>query len=189
MVKSSSVRSEKKKKSARRLKVMPDVHMARGDGSIIGTYDYKSKDIPITIVIRKTPGMFVPIYEVSISSISRATEFILERIRLELIRQVNLGIMDIIEMKRAEAAEEKFKDTIKTLVEKYFPDQDDETRGFLTSYLIAKSLGLGTIELLMDDVMLEEIVINQATDPVWVYHKQHGWLRTTIYLRDEDQIR
>lgn len=168
---------------------MPDAHMTRGDGSIIGTYDYKSKDIPITIVVRKTPGMFVPIYEVSISSISRATEFILERIRLELIRQVNLGIMDIVEMKRAEAAEEKFKDTIKTLVEKYFPDQDDETRGFLTSYLIAKSLGLGTIELLMDDVMLEEIVINQATDPVWVYHKQHGWLRTTIYLRDEDQIR
>ena len=168
---------------------MPKEHMASGEGTILDTYDYKSKDIPITITVRKNRGEFVPTYEVSIASISRATEFILERIRLELIRQVNLGLLDIVETKRAEAAEEKFKDTIKTLVEKYFPDQDDQTRGFLTSYLIAKALGLGTIELLMDDILLEEIVINQAADPVWVFHKEYGWLRTTIYVRDEDQIR
>ena len=170
---------------------MPDEHMAKLSGSegIIETYDYKSKDIPITITIRKSSGQFVPIFEVSISSISRATEFILERIRLELIRQVNLGISDLIEHKKAEAAEQKFKDTIAVLVERYFPDQDEQTRGFLTSYLIAKALGLGAIELLMDDAQLEEIVVNQASEPVWVYHKKHGWLRTTVFLRDEDQIR
>jgi flagellar protein FlaI len=170
---------------------MPKEHMAAAstDEGAIATYDYKSKDIPITIVVRKMPGEFVPTYEVSISSISRTTEFILERIRLELIRQVNLGISDIVENKKAEVAEQRFKDTITVLVERYFPDQDEQTRGFLASYLIAKALGLGTIELLMDDVMLEEIVINQATEPVWVYHKKHGWLRTTIFLRDEDQIR
>ncbi len=171
--------------------IMPDEHMAKLSGSegIIETYDYKSKDIPITITIRKSSGQFVPIFEVSISSISRATEFILERIRLELIRQVNLGISDLIEHKKAEAAEQKFKDTIAVLVERYFPDQDEQTRGFLTSYLIAKALGLGAIELLMDDAQLEEIVVNQASEPVWVYHKKHGWLRTTVFLRDEDQIR
>jgi len=158
-------------------------------GGILGTYEYDSKNIPITITIRKRRGDFVPTYEVSIASISRTTESILERIRLELIKQVNLGIIDIIEAKRAESAELKFQETIQTLVGRYFPDQDEQTRGFLSSYLSAKALGLGTIELLMDDQQLEEIVINQSKDPVWVYHKQHGWLRTTIFLRDDEQTR
>jgi flagellar protein FlaI len=168
---------------------MPKGHMEPVAGPVLGTYDYSSKAIPITVTVRKDPRAYVPTYEVSIASISHAVESILERIRLELIKQVNLGIIDIIETKRQQAAEQKFDETIRTLIEKYFPDQDEQTRGFLSSYLSAKALGLGTIELLMDDRQLEEIVINQASEPVWVYHKQYGWLRTTIYLRDEEQIR
>ena len=163
--------------------------MAKADGDVIDTYNYNSKDIPITITVRTRRGEFVPTYEVSIASISKATEFILERIRLELIKQVSLGVIDLTETKKTEAIELKFSETIKTLVAKYFPDQDDQTRGFLSSYLSAKALGLGTIEILMDDKLLEEIVINQATDPVWVYHKKYGWLRTTIFMRDDEQTR
>ncbi len=160
---------------------------AHKDESLIDTYDYRSKDIPITVNIKKEAGAFVPIYELSIASISKTTEFLLERIRIELIRQVNLGLLEITDLKRADLVEAKFRDTIRTLVDKYFPDQPDEERGFLTSYLTAKALGLGQIELLMDDAQLEEIVINQSHEPVWVYHKKHGWLRTTIHLRDEEQ--
>lgn len=156
---------------------------------VLDTYNYKSKDIPITIVVRKDPAIFVPIYEVSIASLSKTTEYLLEKIRLELIKQVNLGILDILDVKKAHLVEERFLDTIGTLIDKYFPDQGDTERGFLKSYLIAKALGLGTIEILMDDVQLEEIVINESDEPVWVYHKHHGWLRTTIKLRDEDQIK
>jgi flagellar protein FlaI len=158
-------------------------------GATLGTYEYRSKNIPITITVRKKPGDFVPTYELSISSVSPTTELILERIRQELIRQVNLGIIDIIETKRTEAVEIKFRETIQSLIDKYFPDIDEESRGFLASYLSAKALGLGSIELLMDDLELEEIVINQGQEPVWVYHKKYGWLRTTVTLRDDEQIR
>ncbi len=166
-------------------------HEARagGEDGVIARYDYRSKDIPISIAIRKDAKSFVPLYEVSVASLSKTTEYLLERIRMELVRQVNLGLVDIIDTKRSEVVEQKFKDTIGTLVDKYFPDQSGEERGFLKSYLAAKALGLGTIELLMDDAQLEEIVVNDAKDPVWVYHKEHGWLRTTIRLRDEDQIK
>lgn len=156
---------------------------------IIDQYDYKSIDIPITIVVLKKDGEYVPIYEVSIASISRTTEFILEKIRQELIKKVNLGMIDIIDTKKTTIVEEKFKDAINILIDRYFPDVDKETKGFLNSYLISKSLGLGNIELLMSDVNLEEIVVNQSTEPVWVYHRKHGWLKTNIFLRDEEQIR
>lgn len=158
------------------------------DAGVIDTYSYRSKSIPITVTVKRTKGQFVPSYEVSIASLSQTTEYILERVRKELVKQVNLGIVDIIDTKKAEYVDEKFREMIGTLIDKYFPDQSDEERGFLKSYLQAKALGLGTIELLMDDVKLEEIVVNAADEPVWVYHKDHGWLRTTIRLRDEDQV-
>jgi flagellar protein FlaI len=66
---------------------------------------------------------------------------------------------------------------------------EETTRGFLTTYLIQKSLGLGSLEIMMDDNFLEEIVINGSGDPVWVYHKKHGWLKTNLNVEDEDRIR
>jgi len=162
---------------------------AKKEPGLIDEYEYKSKDIPITITVRKVKGEFVPIYEVRISSISKTTEFLLEKIRQELIRQVNLGVVDILDVKKTGKVEEIFADTIGNLIRKHFPDADDATAGFLTSYLVARSLGLGNIELLMDDAQLEEIVMNQADEPVWVYHKNHGWLKTTVFLKDEEQAR
>jgi len=162
---------------------------SKPDYKIIVEYEYKSKEIPILVKIVKKKGEYVPIYEVSISSISKSTEFILEKIRQELIKRVNLGMVEITDMKKTALVEEKFEETISDLVNKYFPDLEDETKSFLKSYLIAKSLGLGNIELLMHDDFLEEIVVNQSSEPIWVYHKNYGWLKTNIFLKDEDQIK
>ncbi len=156
---------------------------------VLEVYKFNSGDIPITVTVRKVPGLFVPEYQVSISSISKTTEFILEKIRQELIKKVSLGLSDITNAKKTEVVEEKFREFIGLLIEKYFPETDDTTKKFLTTYLLIKSLGLGNIEFLMSDSSLEEIVINSADDPVWVYHKRHGWLRTNIFLKDEEQIK
>ncbi|MFC1648097.1 type II/IV secretion system ATPase subunit [Nanoarchaeota archaeon] len=156
---------------------------------IIDEYDYKSKDITINVTVAKKVGEYVPIYEVSIASISNTTQLVLEKIRQELIKRVNLGMLDMTDMKRSKHVEEKFEEAIGDLVSKYFPDLDDETKAFLKSYLVSKSLGLGDLELLMNDHQLEEVVVNDATDPVWVYHKKHGWLKTSIFLKDEEQTK
>jgi len=74
-------------------------------------------------------------------------------------------------------------------IKKHFPDVDKKTMNFLKSYLIQKSLGMGNIEILMNDVNLEEIAINNADEPVWVYHRKHGWLKTNIMLESEEQIK
>ncbi len=158
-------------------------------GSVIDEYEFDSGNIPITITIEKRPREFVPIYKVEVSSISRTTEHILEKIRQELIKKVSLGIVDIADAKKGSVVEDKFKEFIAVLIDKYFPDTDQETKDFLNRYLFVKSLGLGNIEFLMNDSFLEEIVINKAESPVWVYHRRHGWLKTTVFLRDEDQTR
>ncbi len=156
---------------------------------LLDSYEYKSKDVPITIRVTRVKGEFVPIFEVRISSISKTTEFLLEKIRQELIQKVSFGVSDIIDVKKTPEIESLFEETIADLIHKHFPDADEQTSAFLTSYLIARSLGLGNIEFLMDDANLEEIVINQADEPVWVYHKKHGWLKTNIFLKDEEQVK
>jgi len=160
-----------------------------GKEAVLDQYEYRSKDVPITIRVVRTKGEFVPVYEVRISSISKTTEFLLEKIRQELIRKISLGVSDIIDVKKAPEIESVFEETIGDLIEQHFPDADEQTSSFLKSYLIARSLGLGNIEFLLDDANLEEIVINQADEPVWVYHKTHGWLKTNIFLKDEEQVK
>ena len=152
-------------------------------------YNFISNEIPIKIRIYTEKNEFVPIYEVSISSISKNTEIILEKIRQELITEVNLGMVDIIDIKKTGIIEQRFKGTIDLLIKKHFPDADKKTMSFLTSYLIQKSLGMGNIEILMNDQHLEEIAINNAEDPVWVYHRKHGWLKTNINIESEEQIK
>jgi archaeal flagellar protein FlaI len=156
---------------------------------VVETYQFMSKNIPITITVKNISAEFIPIYDVSISQISKTTELILEKIRQQLITEVSLGVVEITDLKRSQEIEEKFKHAIFVLINKYFPDIEQDTKSFLTTYLIQKSLGLGSLEIMMDDNLLEEIVINSASEPVWVYHKKHGWLKTNIVVSEEDRTR
>ncbi len=180
---------ESKKKEDKSKSAIAITIPKKEDIKLLATYNFISDNIPITIKIYKRKGEFVPVYDVSISSISKNTEIILEKIREELTAQVSLGMVDILTTKDTGVIEQRFMDAITTLVNKHFPDADETTANFLKSYLIQRSLGLGSIEVLMDDVNLEEIAINSATEPVWVYHVKFGWLKTTIMLQNEDQIR
>lgn len=183
----SSKKSSKSKKKASR-KGTPK-KPSKGSSKLLEKYSYLSNNMPISIRIYTKEGEYVPIYEVSISSISKHTEIILEKIRQELIREVNLGMADLIDMKKAGQVEEKFRETIEVLIEKHFPDAGPKTVGFLTTYMIQKSLGMGNVEILNNDSNLEEIAINSSDEPVWVYHKRHGWLKTTITIKDEEQTK
>ena len=155
----------------------------------IEEYSFKSGNIPINIEIQKKDDEYVPIYDLDISIISQTTSIILERVRKELIEKVNLGMGEIKDLNKSNVVEEKFTKYITILIDKYFPDAEEDTREFLTTYLKMKSLGLGNLELLMSDSKLEEIVVNQSDEPAWVYHKDHGWLKTTVELKDEEEIK
>jgi archaeal flagellar protein FlaI len=98
-------------------------------------------------------------------------------------------MIDITDSKKSEFIESKFSEATLKLVKKYFPDIDERSEKFFVYYLVKKSLGLGDIELLLKDIYLEEITINSCNEPVWVYHRKFGWLKTNIILESEAQIR
>ena len=162
---------------------------AKNSAGVIDQYNFISDNIPITITISMKEGAFVPFYDVSISSLSKNTEMVLDRIRAELTSVVSLGMVDILAAKDNNQIENKFVQAIVNLISKHFPDADAKTVELLKSYLIKKSLGLGNVEILLDDINLEEIAINSAEEPIWVYHRKHGWLITSIKVANDDQIR
>jgi flagellar protein FlaI len=152
-------------------------------------YSFLSDGIPIDITIGRKEGEFVPVYQVSISTISSNTQIILEKIRKELVEKVDLGISEMTDVKKEDLVEQRFKESIKALVNRYFSGATEKDKEFMIAYIIQRSLGMGSIEILMDDNQLEEVVINSAEEPAWVYHKKFGWLKTNIKVENEEQIK
>ncbi len=150
-------------------------------------YTFISKNIPINVRIYDGEG-FVPVYDISIKAISKSTDIVLQKIRDELVSKISLGTIDITDPKKDQMIEQKFGEKINFLLKKYFLLSDEATISVLYSYFVRKNLGLGDMEILMDDENLEEVVINSSRENVWVYHKRFGWLKTNIKMESEEQI-
>lgn len=128
-------------------------------------------------------------YNISVRNISRNTKIILHKIRDEFISRISEGEIDISEEGGGAGIKERFRDEILVLIKKYFPNTDQRTSELLVSELIRQNIGLGDIEILLHDKFLEEVVVNSSNEPVWVYHKKYGWLKTNIMLKSEAKIR
>lgn len=167
-------------------------HRATHAGSgvtVLESYQFFANSLPVHVTIARLPSDYVPIYRISTPGITATTAIVLERIRKDLINEVQLEISDITDPKRSTEIEQRFEKAIEQLVHRHFPDADEKTLGFLTANVIQRSFGLGEMENLMHDEHLEEVAVNTADEPIWVYHRKWGWLKTTIRLQDEDQIR
>ena len=143
--------------------------------------------IDVRIYIREED--VVPTYNLSILNISEITGIILNKIRDEFISRVNIGKVTFEESAGAEAIRGQFKEEIRLLIKKYFPKIDERTTEVLINYLITQNIGLGNLDLLLKDGNLEEIVVNNSKEPVWVYHRKFGWLKTNVMIPKETRIR
>jgi flagellar protein FlaI len=156
----------------------------------LDSYTVTTNNILIDIVIQTTEEEPVPLYILSIANISNTTKIILEKIRQEFITHMDSeSIQRSEEEHGADAIRVEFETEIRKLIKKYFPNVDTKTEDMLSNYLVEENLGLGKIEILLSDPNLEEIVINNAKEPVWVYHRKHAWLKTNIELLNEARIR
>jgi archaeal flagellar protein FlaI len=134
-------------------------------------------------------GDTVPTYQVNITNMSRTTRMILEKIREEFVSKVGVGVIELSEQGGIEQIKFEFKKEITFLLKKYFPNADEKTEDMLINYVIEQNLGLGSLDILLKDKEIEEIVVNSSKDPVWVYHKKHAWMKTNVIIPTEGRIR
>ncbi len=158
----------------------------------LASYKFKSEDIPVKVDIYLEDKEFVPKYYVEIPGIGPSTMVLLRtKYRAELLERVELSITDILDPKRAQEVKELFKKKAYELLKEDKESlniPNEEVLNILVSYLIHYTIGLGELEILLADDRLEEIVINSAKEPVWVYHKRFGWCKTNIHIKEEEAI-
>ncbi|HLG24901.1 MAG TPA: ATPase, T2SS/T4P/T4SS family [Candidatus Nanoarchaeia archaeon] len=153
---------------------------------IIDSYELNVNDIVVDVNIIESPSEAVPIYTISITNISDTTKIILEKIRDEFVAEETKNIS---EESTVHNIQEQFKVKILQLLAKYFPNANKKTMDMLINYILQQNIGLGNLDILLKDTFLEEIVVNSATEPLWVYHRRHGWLKTNVLIPTETRIR
>lgn len=155
---------------------------------LIDSYKLTVGGVIVDVHIYFEPQEVVPTYNISILNISPTTNIILAKLREEFVSKINIETREYSE-DTIDSIKERFREEIMLLIRKYFPNIDTKTADLLMNHVIQQNIGLGNIEILLKDKDLEEIVVNNSVEPVWVYHKKHGWLKTNVVISKEARIR
>ncbi len=159
------------------------------DEKQLDAYQLSVEGIQVQVRIAQVKDDFVPNYVLSITNISDTTKLILEKIREKFVSEAQIGRIELVGLEHVAELKEKFGKEVERLLREYMPTINEQTRKTLMNYVIQQNLGLGYIEIVLKDDFLEEIVVNGASEPLWVYHKKYGWLKSNIFMESEDQIR
>jgi flagellar protein FlaI len=151
-------------------------------------YKITVDDVTADINIVKSPEEFVRVYKMISPKIKHTTHAILETIREKLISDIEIKPIEIIDPKEMEKLKNRFnKDSFK-MIQDELPRLPKDMQKTLAGMLTHESVGLGILELLLNDSNIEEIAINSSKKPIWVYHIHLGWLKTNIIIPSETDI-
>lgn len=154
----------------------------------LASYQVESEGVPAEVVIVENDGDFINTYELRHTRVKQSTRALLDYLKRKIIEAVNIKISEVIDPREAEAVKKRLVDAAQALVKEDLKGLSKEEENILVGRLIQDMMGLGELELILADTNLEEIVINSSKEPVFVYHKQFGWLKTNVTIHTEEQI-
>jgi len=155
---------------------------------IITSYCISANGFPADINILKNNKEFVPVYEVKKKTIEKATLAVLNRIREKLVKDAPVEERQVFDPKRINQIKNAFIVKVKQELKREIPDLPVNKLRFLSGYIVNTTMGLGDLEIPLNDENLEEITVNNASEPAWVYHIKYGWLKSNLFLPSELQI-
>ena len=152
------------------------------------SYKVDADQVPAKILIGNKSDEYVPIYYINRPQISLGTEAFVDNVKQRVIENVQLTREEFTDSDEIETVKKKFSEEVKNQLDELLPDSDERAKEILIGNLIHDMVGLGDIEILLNDPRLEELVINSADEPTWVYHQEHGWLKSNLTFEDEEEI-
>ncbi len=140
------------------------------------------------VIICQREKSFVKEYFVDFPKIGEGTEALIHNMKVSLLKEFSIPQGRLINENFVKAVKKELRGKAIDFLKEENPNMSKKDRDFLIGVLLHEMLGLGKIELLLSDHALEELVINKSGEPIWVYHKNHGWLKTNVVLSNEDDI-
>ncbi len=151
-------------------------------------YEMSVDDVPAKITIAKVQNEFVPVYNISFPGIEPATQAVLDSVRERMISELEIKPLEIINPEEMGRLKADFLKKGLGMISEELPHLSKSNQRVLAGLLMHRCLGLGPLEIMLQDSNLEEIVVNGSKEPVWVYHRERGWLKTGIYIPSEIEI-
>ncbi|MBN2094801.1 MAG: type II/IV secretion system ATPase subunit [Candidatus Aenigmarchaeota archaeon] len=147
-------------------------------------YKLRFENIDLEVEIFTDRG-FIPSYEVNFPKLDEGTGALYLELKNRMISELELTSLG---GENIEAVKKEFRQKAEKEIQKVLPKVEEGTKNYLIGLLIQEMLGLGRIEILLQDPNLEEIVINSAKEGISVYHKKYGWTKTNILIDKEEDI-
>jgi archaeal flagellar protein FlaI len=151
------------------------------------SYNIELDKLVVEVDIIKQELEPVPFYILSLLKMSDVTRLVIDKVKEDVISNITFNIVYKTHEEET-LIKQQYKSKILDLMKEVFPDLQEDNLMLFCDYIINTSLGMGEVEFLLRDKHLEEVVINSAHQPIWVYHKKYGWLETNIILDDESKI-
>ncbi|NUN11208.1 CpaF family protein [Candidatus Micrarchaeota archaeon] len=152
------------------------------------SYSIEADGVPARVVISNKEGEYVPIYSLEIPFLGEATENYLNVLKQTLLKNLVFNNQEILDPRNLKELKKKFSDEGKSLVNSKFPSLSDREKTIIAGRLLQEMFGLDKIEFLLKDDWIEEICINSSTEPIWVFHRKHGWVKTNINLPSDSVV-
>jgi archaeal flagellar protein FlaI len=159
-----------------------------GERKLLEKYTIYSDKVPAIVHLWDIPDEMVPLYQISLPIIGEATTAVLNTLIHELAKTVPVDVESITDTEQSAKLKDEFYHKTFSLIKKRLPSVDDDKASVFAGLLVHKMYGLGDVELILSDDFLEEVVINGVKQPVSVYHRKHGWCKTTMDLKSEEDI-
>ena len=153
-------------------------------GRMLASYSFYADGVPATVEI--TDNLKEKRYDMQLVELSLPTRIFLDQIKDDLLRLVPAEQSDVSDVEKLAKIKGDFTKSISGYLERY--KLGAETTSLLTGYMLHAMFGLGELDVLNQDNELEEIAIINSSQPVGVYHRKHGWLKTNIYMPGEDAV-
>jgi len=182
--KSKHPKAEPKKKVEK--EVIPPAAEPKSAGKVvISSYEFEVDGVSASVTIYRDPNEFVPIYKIECPEVEPATKAVLDDVREKMIEQTVIPFGEVLNPDEMKGLQDKFFRKAFSLIREELPHLSIKKQRTLAGILMHNSLGLGIIEMLLQDENLEELVINSSKESIWTYHIKLGWLKTNIYLPSE----
>ncbi|MFA6329350.1 MAG: type II/IV secretion system ATPase subunit [Candidatus Micrarchaeia archaeon] len=155
---------------------------------ILDSYSVESEGIPALIQIVDDES-FTNMYMLHRAKVRKSTEAVMDFLKQRVIDAVNISASEIANFSAWEKLRANVKKKAHELVRTELGNLDPKEEDLLVGKLLQEMLGISELEFFLSDEQLEEVVVISSKDPVWVYHRKYGWLKTNVNIDTEEQIR
>jgi archaeal flagellar protein FlaI len=157
-------------------------------GEVLDSYDLDVDNVFTKISVVQVVEEVRPVYTIDTPAIGKYTKKFLDFIKDEIAETMPIELEEITDPKKSHKLKTRFFEESQKHLKKYFPTSTKEDLDTLSGVVLHEMYGLGTIEVILGDDMLEEVAINSSRTPITIYHRIHGWLKTNLYPGTEDEI-